>query len=64
MREVSVRKIGNGYLRKETTYEDGEYATSEYYHRENPGLEHNPDTGPDDRRGEQLSEAIRVLKGP
>lgn len=64
MRKVEVRKINNGYIRAETTYEDGEYAEREYYCKDDPGLEHHADNGPDDRPGESLANAIKVLKGP
>lgn len=36
--EVSVRKVDNGYVRRESTYNGTEYTTRETVHTTNPGL--------------------------
>ena len=59
-KEVSVRKIDNGYVRRETSSGPNGYKSSETFHKENPGFggEKAPSPGPS-----SLKEATSYLKG-
>ena len=59
-KEVSVRKIDNGYIRRESTSGPNGYKSSETFHKENPGFgsEKPSSPGPSSLKG-----ATSYLKG-
>ena len=60
-RSVEVRKIGNGYIKRESSCDVGGYSSHETFHKENPGLENDP-VGKA-VRGSTLQDATQFLKG-
>lgn len=58
---VEVRKISNGYMRRESEWGNGDYKSSETYHASDPGMD--LDKGGKSIERSSLSEAVRNLKG-
>lgn len=57
---VEVRPIANGFIRRESEWGDGEYKSSEVFHKDNPGT---GDMQRDVVPRSSLKDAISSLKG-
>lgn len=62
-KSVSVRKIANGYVREESSWNGDKYERSETYHQDDPGLEGSPKLRGQSQNGSALRGAISALKG-
>ncbi len=41
-KEVSVRRIDNGFVRRESRYGDGDYSSRETFSKDHPGFDDSP----------------------